>query len=165
MREHSRSPQKLDAEYVLAKVPLYNRRGPRALEVGTTNHIPSPQRAFDSKEVFSRGWCTNCQNLREQLEKIHHPQDYTGDVRRGFCLGSCADCGVRLPSKYKGRGRKVCERGTTQTFLHSFHCPAPGRSVILGMEEQKNLDRGCTWNICDREGHLQTPHPQKGHAK
>ena len=39
---------------------------------------------FGSKKGFRRGWCTNCQNLREQ-QNMHHPQDCTGDVHHGFC--------------------------------------------------------------------------------
>ena len=45
----------------------------------TTNH-------FGSKKGFQRGWCMNCQNLREQQHVYHH-QDYTGDVHHGVCGG------------------------------------------------------------------------------
>ena len=38
---------------------------------------------FGSKKGFRRGWCTNCQNLREQ-QNVYHPQDGTGDVHHGF---------------------------------------------------------------------------------
>ena len=41
---------------------------------------------FGSKKGFQRGWCTNCQNLREQ-QNVYHPQDCTGDVHHGFCGG------------------------------------------------------------------------------
>ena len=50
------------------------------------------------KKGFQRGWCTNCQNLREQ-QNVYHPQDCTGDVHHGFFWGGggwCADCGVRF---------------------------------------------------------------------
>ena len=38
------------------------------------------------KKKVSKGWCTNCQNLREQ-QNVYHPQDCTGDVHHGFCGG------------------------------------------------------------------------------
>ena len=41
---------------------------------------------FGSKKGFQMGWCTNCQNLREQ-QNVYHPQDYNGDVHHGFCGG------------------------------------------------------------------------------
>ena len=49
----------------------------------TTNCIPHPQKASNLNMVFSRGWCTNGQNLREQ-QNIHHPQHFNCDVQHGF---------------------------------------------------------------------------------
>ena len=46
----------------------------------------SEQKTSDKKKGFHRGWCTNCQNLREQ-QNVYHPQDCTGDVHHGFCGG------------------------------------------------------------------------------
>ena len=45
---------------------------------------------------YLRGWCTNCQNLREK-QNTHHTQDCTGDVYhfRLWGWGWSADCGVR----------------------------------------------------------------------
>ena len=50
---------------------------------------------FGSKKGFQRGWCTNCQNLREQ-QNVYHPQDCTGDVHHGFCGGGARIVGFEM---------------------------------------------------------------------
>ena len=47
---------------------------------------------FGSKKGVQRGWCTKCQNLREQ-QNVYHPQDYTGDVHHAFCGGGARIAG------------------------------------------------------------------------
>ena len=48
---------------------------------------------FGSKKGFQRGWCTNCQNLREKQNVCHH-QGCTGDVQEGFCGGGARIVGL-----------------------------------------------------------------------
>ena len=65
-------------KYSLASQIILNRRPP-------TNYTAT-SKDFRSKKGFRRGWCMNCQNLREQ-QNVYHPQDCTGDVHHCFCGG------------------------------------------------------------------------------
>ena len=47
------------------------------------DHQPYTATTKDLKKEFPRGWCTNCQNLREQ-QNIYHPQDCTGQFIMAF---------------------------------------------------------------------------------
>ena len=50
------------------------------------------QKTSDQNKGFQRGWCTNCQNVREQ-HNVHHPQDCTGDFHHGFRGGGARIAG------------------------------------------------------------------------
>ena len=73
---------------VLSKVQMLNL----VLGVGVFSllpNIPPTQRTSDPKEVISRGWCTNCQNLREQ-------QIYTTPrIALAMFIMACG-CGARI---------------------------------------------------------------------
>ena len=77
---------------------------------------------FGSKKRFQRGWCTNCQNLREQ-QHVYHPQDYTGYVHLGFCGGGARIVGFENGFATQTRGREL----NTNFFFSSFS-GAPGIS-------------------------------------
>ena len=57
--------------------------GSSSYEIGDHQLYTATQIDFGSKKRFQRGWCTNCQNLREQ-QNVNHPQDCTGDVYHSF---------------------------------------------------------------------------------
>ena len=54
--------------------------------VGDHQQYTTTTKDFRSKRGILEGWCTNCQNLRQQ-QNIHQPQGCTGDVHHGFCGG------------------------------------------------------------------------------
>ena len=60
--------------------------------------IPTPQETPSLQVVFSGGWCTNRQSLRER-QNIHHPQEScTGDVQNEFSGGGARIVGFYLTS-------------------------------------------------------------------
>ena len=101
-----------------------NESSPREI----TNHLPHPRKASNLTLVFSRGWCMNCHNLREQ-QNLRHPQDFitrslpgvptrylfiaaTGSEILGWCKGKGV-CNHTLYNKYKIR-----------TYAHNY-CRTP----------------------------------------
>ena len=60
------------------------------ISIGDHQPHATSTNGFRSKSGILGGWCSNCQNLREE-QNIHHPQDCTSDVQDGFCGG-----GVRI---------------------------------------------------------------------
>ena len=57
--------------------------------------ISGSEKCFRSKRGIFEGWCTNCQNLREQ-QNVYHPQDCTGSVHHGFCGGGARIVGFEM---------------------------------------------------------------------
>ena len=77
--------------------------------------IYSHHKRLRIKKRIQRGWCTNCQNLKEQ-QNVYHPQDYTGDVHHGFCGGGVRIAGLKnlhcpdaLFSRKRQESVKICE--------------------------------------------------------
>ena len=79
-------------------------------QVGDHQPYTATTKDFGSKREFQRGWCTDCQNLREQQD-VYHPQDCTGDVHHGFCGGGAWIVGFEKNNVF-GLGEKV--QGATQ---------------------------------------------------
>ena len=68
-----------------------------------TKHTAHSQKAADLNVILSRGWCTNCQNLREQ-QNIHHPQDCNCTAQHGLCGGGVQIVGFDNYSARRKRG-------------------------------------------------------------
>ena len=66
--------------------PDWNFQARMKISIGDHQPYTATTKDFRSKTGFRRGWCTNCQNLREQ-QNGYHPQDCTGDVHHCFCGG------------------------------------------------------------------------------
>ena len=77
---------------------------------------------FRFKKRDLRGWCTNCQNLREQ-QNVYHPRDCTGNVH----WGRRADCRVRValePGRAKRQQSKwavTCTPATWAAMVEVTH--------------------------------------------
>ena len=97
-----------------------------------TIHTPHPQKASDLKVVFSRGWCTNCENLKEQQNK-HYPRIASAMFSVAFCGGGARI--VKLAFSTKPRAQFCNVVGTFEMLQHVSFASAAA-SACTSMQHQ-----------------------------
>ena len=104
----------------LKAVPLKSALG----NLGDHQPYTATTKDCGSKKGFQRGWCTNCQNPREQ-QNVYHPQDCTGDVHHGFYGGGARIVGFdNWGSCTNGVGPECTKKSYSQSlanFVTNFH--------------------------------------------
>ena len=122
------------------QAPLDDLRKSSKIETFLGDHQPhtATTKDFGSKKGFRRGWCTNCQNLREQ-QNAYHPQDCTGDVHHGFCGGGARIAGFEFFPVHPSLSSRLMQKCAKLVLKHfrdlrvayPQHCAKVARTQLL----------------------------------